>query len=83
MALKTGDEVRVIRLDRSGADHLVVHEAQRAPRLGDRGVVVELVQTPDGETRYLVEADDGDGEALWLAEFGADELQLEEDFGQR
>lgn len=76
MALKAGDDVRVVRLDRSGADHLVVHEAQRAPRLGDRGVIVELVSAA-GETRYLVEADDGDGEALWLAEFSAEELQLE------
>jgi hypothetical protein len=82
MALKTGDDVRVIRLDRSGADHLVVHEAQRAPRLGDRGTIIEVQGTGD-EARFLVEADDGDGEALWLAEFGVEELQLESEFEQR
>lgn len=82
MALKVGDDVRVIRLDRSGADHLVVHEAQRPPRLGDRGTIIE-VQGEGDEARYLIEADDGDGEALWLAEFGADELQLASEFGQR
>jgi hypothetical protein len=82
MALQTGDDVRVIRLDQSGADHLVIHEAQRPPRLGDRGTIIEV--QGDGEAaRYLVEADDGDGEALWLAEFGADELQLESEFEQR
>lgn len=82
MALKPGDDVRVVRLDRNGADHLVVHEAQRAPRLGDRGSILEVRGSGD-ELRYLVEADDGDGEAIWLAEFGVDELQLESEFGQR
>ena len=82
MALKAGDDVRVIRLDRSGVDHLVVHQAQRAPRLGDRGTIVEVRETA-ADARYLVEADDGDGEALWLAEFSGEELQLEADFGQR
>ena len=82
MALKPGDDVRVIRLDRSGADHLIVHEAQRAPRLGDRGSIIE-VQGSGDDARYLVEADDGDGEALWLAEFGVEELQLESEFEQR
>jgi hypothetical protein len=82
MALQTGDDVRVIRLDQSGADHLVIHEAQRPPRLGDRGTIIEVRGEGD-EARYLVEADDGDGEALWLAEFGADELQLESEFEQR
>ena len=82
MALNAGDDVRIIRLDRSGADHLVVHQAQRAPRLGDRGTVLEARGTGD-EARYLVEADDGDGEALWLAEFSAEELQPEAEFDRR
>ncbi len=82
MALKEGDDVRVIRLDQSGADHLVIHEAQHAPRLGDRGTIIEVRGTGE-QVRYLVESDDGDGEAVWLAEFGPDELQLEAEFGQR
>ena len=82
MALSAGDDVRVVRLERSGADHLVVHHAQRAPRLGDRGTITDVLGSGAG-TRYLVEADDGDGEALWLAEFSAEELQLEDEFEQR
>ena len=82
MALKAGDDVRVIRLDRSGADHLVVPQAQRAPRLGDRGSIIEVRGGNDG-ARYLVEADDGDGEALWIADFGENELQLEAEFDRR
>ena len=80
--MKEGDDVRVIRLDQSGADHLIVHEAQHPPRLGDRGTIIEVRGAGDA-VRYLVESDDGDGEAVWLAEFGGDELQLESDFGKR
>ena len=76
MVLRQGDAVRVIQLRTPAVQHLAVPNAQRAPRLGDVGTIVEL-QPSDGGTRYLVESDDGDGEIIWLAAFDADEIALE------
>ena len=79
MALRAGDAVRVIHLREPAVQHLVVPNAQRAPRLGDVGTIVEL-QPSDGRTRYLVESDDGDGEIIWLAAFDEEEIRLEAEF---
>jgi hypothetical protein len=82
MVLREGDAVRVVQLRDPAVQHLVVANAQRAPRLGDVGTIVEL-QPSDGGTRYVVEADDGDGEIIWLATFDAGEIRLEAEFGLR
>jgi hypothetical protein len=79
MVLRQGDAVRVVQLHEPAVQHLVVSNAQRAPRLGDVGTIVEL-QPSDGRTRYLVESDDGDGEIIWLATFDEEEIRLEAEF---
>ena len=79
MVLHQGDAVRVIQLRTPAVQHLAVPNAQRAPRLGDVGTIVEL-QPSDGRTRYLVESDDGDGEIIWLATFDEEEIRLEAEF---
>jgi hypothetical protein len=52
-----------------------VHDAQRAPRLVDVGTIVEVRSTGAGSWRYLVEADNGEDEIIWLAEFTEDEVR--------
>lgn len=79
MVLRQGDAVRVVQLHEPAVQHLVVRNAQRAPRLGDVGTIIEL-QPSDGRTRYLVESDDGDGEIIWLAAFDEEEIRLEAEF---
>lgn len=79
MALRAGDAVRVINLREPAVQHLAVPNAQRAPRLGDIGTIVELQPSSDG-SRYLVESDDGDGEIIWLASFSEEEIELEAQF---
>jgi len=77
------DQVRVVQLATPAVEHLVVSRARRPPRLGDAGMVVEVREGADGSRHFLVEAADGDGETIWLAEFGAEELQLESEFESR
>jgi len=79
MALRAGDAVRVIHLREPAVQHLAVPNAQRAPRLGDIGMIVEVQPSSDG-SRYLVESDDGDGEIIWLASFSEEEIELEAEF---
>ena len=79
MALRAGDAVRVVHLREAAVQHLAVPNAQRAPRVGDIGTVVEVQPSSDG-SRYLVEADDGDGEIIWLASFDEEEIELEAQF---
>jgi hypothetical protein len=80
--MRQGDAVRIVQLNEPAVRHLVVPNAQRVPRLGDVGTIVEVHPT-DAGPRFLVESDDGDGEIVWLAEFAADEIELEAEFEQR
>ena len=77
MVLREGDAVRVVALREPAVQHLIVPNAQRAPRIGDVGTIIEV-----RDDRYTVEADDGDGEIIWLAAFVAEELKLEAEFEQ-
>ena len=79
MALRAGDAVRVVYLREPAVQHLAIPNAQRVPRLGDIGTVVEIQPSADG-SRYLVESDDGDGEIIWLASFAEEEIELEAQF---
>jgi hypothetical protein len=76
MPMRQGDAVRVVRVAEPAVQHLAVLDAQRAPRPGDVGTVIDARPTGAGTHRYLVEADNGDGEIIWLAEFTEDELRL-------
>lgn len=76
-ALHELDAVRVIGMHGRPAEHLVLARVQRPPRIGDIGTVVERL-AGDGP-RYLVESVTGEGETVWLAEFGPDEVELDED----
>lgn len=70
------DHVRIASLTGSGADHLVLPTAERAPRVGDVGIVVDVAARLGGVGRhYTVSLSDADGRPVWLAVFAAHELE--------
>ena len=71
------DRVRIVALTGSAADHLIVVTAQRAPRVGDVGTVVDVANRLGGAGRhYTVELKDAEERAVWLAVFAAHELEV-------
>ncbi len=49
---------------------------QRPPQIGDTGVIVDVMQSPNLPTNYIVESVLPDGSDLWLGDFLEEELQL-------
>jgi hypothetical protein len=71
------DRVRIVSLTGSGVDHLVVVTAERPPRVGDVGTVVDVAHRMGGTGRhYTVQLTDADGRPVWLAVFAAHELEV-------
>ena len=71
------DRVRIVSMTGSGADHLVVVTAERAPRVGDIGTVVDVADRMGGTGRhYTVQLTGTDGRPVWLAVFAAHELAV-------
>ena len=74
-----GDRVRVIALTGRAEDHLVRITAERAPRVGDVGTVVDVSQRLGGVGRHVTVAHmDEHGRQDWLAVFAAHELEREQ-----
>ena len=48
---------------------------QRSPRVGDVGVLVDVLRAPGAPDRYVVELSGSGGVSVWLAEFLAEELE--------
>lgn len=48
---------------------------QRSPRVGDVGVLIDLLRAPGAPDRYVVELSGSGGVSVWLAEFFAEELE--------
>ncbi|MDQ2730250.1 MAG: hypothetical protein M3Y56_01210 [Armatimonadota bacterium] len=48
---------------------------QRAPRVGDIGTLIDLLQREGAPDHYLVECSGPDGVDIWLGEFLAEELE--------
>jgi hypothetical protein len=74
-ALKLYSEVRIhqlLRGDDDAYDDWGVN--RRRPRLGDVGTLVEILQAPGAQDRYVVECSMADGNTEWLSDFVADEL---------
>ncbi len=71
------DAVRIVALTGSAEDHLVRPVAERLPRVGDLGTVVDIADRLGGVGHhYTVECRDADGRLIWLAVFAAHELAL-------
>ena len=49
---------------------------RRAPQVGDVGIVVDILEAPDGRLGYVVECSDPkDGVDWWLSDFVAAEIE--------
>lgn len=69
-------KVRVTQVMRSAEEYDGWLLNQRAPRIGDTGYVVDILQAVGLPDHYLVEASQPDGITVWLSEFTMDELEL-------
>ncbi|MFL5560870.1 MAG: hypothetical protein ACJ79K_05270 [Gemmatimonadaceae bacterium] len=75
--IATGDQVRIVALTGSAADHLIVVTAERPPRIGDTGIVVNIADRLGGRGRhYTVAFTHPDARPIWLAVFAAHELEV-------
>lgn len=71
------DRVRIVSLTGSATDHLILVTAERAPRVGDVGTVVDVADRLGGTGRhYTVQLTHPDGQPVWLAVFAAHELAV-------
>jgi hypothetical protein len=71
------DQVRIVALTGSGADHLVLSTSERPPEIGEVGTVVDIADRLGGVGRhYTVELGRSDGRTVWLAVFAAHELEF-------
>jgi hypothetical protein len=71
------DQVRVASLTGAAADHLIIVTAERPPRVGDIGTVVDIADRLGGNGRhYTVALTHPDARPIWLAVFAAHELEL-------
>ena len=70
--------VRVIQLLHPLEEYDGWNVGRRPPQIGDIGTVVDILQEEGLPNKYVVEASDGDGITIWLADFDAEELELVE-----
>ena len=76
-SIAIADRVRIASLLGSGADHLVHANAERVPRVGDVGTVVDVSARLGGVGKhYTVAHVNEDGRQVWLAVFAAHELEV-------
>ena len=75
MTFKQYGLVRVRKLLRAADQYDGWEVAKRAPRVGDVGTVLDILERPDVPTGYVVECLDGDPSPEWLSIFSAEELE--------
>lgn len=73
--LRQYHEVRIRRLLRLPGAYDGWGFNQRAPRVGDVGTVLDILDVPGSKTGYVVECSGPDGVTVWLGDFTAEELE--------
>ena len=71
------DTVRVARLHTSDREFTGSPGVSRPPQVGDTGAIVHAYDPTDDSGPFVVECVASDGMTIWLADFRADELELE------
>jgi hypothetical protein len=66
--------VEVVKLDHPAEHYDGWKLNKRAPAIGDRGVIVEILRA-GGQLNYIVESSRSDGVTEWLGDFSPDEIQ--------
>ena len=70
--------VRIRQLSQSVESYNGWRVNKRAPRVGDYGTVVDVLTAEGLPDKYVVESCQPDGSSLWLADFYAEELEIDE-----
>ncbi len=68
--------VRHLRNEASSYDGWRVN--QRPPQVGDFGTVLDVLSAPNLPNKYVVESCLPDGTSLWLADFFAEEIEIDQ-----
>jgi hypothetical protein len=68
--------VRVVRLLVPERQVVGTDGLTRQPRVGDVGTIVHVLEA---DAAFVVECSDDEGQALWIADFDASELEAVED----
>jgi hypothetical protein len=55
------------------------HVNLNPPCVGDTGTLVDILTADGLPPKYVVEKSGGDGTAIWLSEFWAEEIEAEEE----
>ena len=48
---------------------------QRKPQVGDTGILIEILEAPGLQPRYVVESIGADGMTIFLSDFDAEEIE--------
>lgn len=75
MSLQQYGVVRIRQLLRSPEAYDDWRINQRPPRVGDQGVIVDILQAPGLPDNYVVESVGPDGVTVWLGDFTDEELE--------
>lgn len=76
-ALKPFVCVRVRYLRNEGSSHDGWRVNQRPPQVGDCGTVLDVLSAPNLPNKYVVESSLPDASSLWLADFFAEEIEVD------
>jgi len=76
------DAVRVVRLHILDRAFTGSPGASRSPKVGDTGAIVHAYDSTDESAPFAVECVASDGMTIWLADFHADELELDTAYQQ-
>ena len=75
MSLQQYDIVRVSQLLKEPADYNGWGVNQRAPRVGEVGTIVDILQASGLSDCFVVECCDPNGVAVWVGDFASEELE--------
>jgi len=73
--MKLYDAVRVVKLLRPLPEYDGWGVNKRAPKVGDIGTYIDLLQAPNLPDHFVVESVESDGSPIWLSEFLFEEIE--------
>ena len=74
--MKELDRVRIVKFIHARRPYFGNEPVKRAPRIGDTGTIVHLVEKGGVVIGGVVEKTDAQGLTMWLADFAVEELRV-------
>lgn len=78
-SLRRGRRVRVRALLHDPLDYDGWGMNQRGPRVGDEGVLIDILPSRGYDDRYVVECTSPDGSTLWVTDLSGPEIEPAEE----